>query len=333
MFKNIMAVDIGSNNTKIIVGNSRKVKLAGMFKTPDGSIEDGNIIMPDDYAKAFQKFVDENSIKEKSVSIALSSSDTLIRHLEVPIMDTGSIRKSVEWEINQYLPNNGKDHYMDFEIIDKINTHDKKVYKILVAAAPKNKIDSYMKLFESIGLEVDSIDIAANCIARVFKGSYSRQNGESSIGIVDIGFKTSNIVVLDNGKLFMEKQVNIGIDDMVMNISQSLDCAYDMAYKKLFENYDDIKNIIAPQFEMIYDEFEKLIQFYTTGKSKKNLDSIYLIGGGEGIKGIDKITSDYFSSPVMAIDSPLKLPIKVKISGNFDVRMYINNIGLLLRKE
>ena len=337
MFKNIMAVDIGSSSTKIMIGNSRKVKLAGMFKTPEGSVEDGNILMPDDYAKAFQKFIDENSITEKSVSIALNSSDALIRHIEVPIIETKSLRKSVEWEINQYLPENGQNHYMDFEIIDKINTHDKKVYKILVAAVPKTKVDSLMELFESIGLEVDSIDIEANCIARVFK-SCSREESGKSVGVIDVGFNTSNLIILDDGKLFMEKQVNIGIDDMIMNISKLTDCDSGTAYGKLFEsfnfeNHDDIKDIIVPQFERIYDNFEQLIQFYTTGKSKKNLDKIYLIGGGGGIKGIEKYTSDYFASQVTLIDSPSKIPIKAKFPDNCDIRIYINNFGLLLRKE
>ena len=71
--------------------------------------------------------------------------------------------------MNQYLPKDAGEYIIDYEIIEKIETAEKKALKLLVAAVPKEKVKKLVKLSEMLNLEIVAIDITSNCACRVFK--------------------------------------------------------------------------------------------------------------------------------------------------------------------
>lgn len=168
MVSGSLAVDIGSSYIKIICGNGRRVKFCGLVKTPDGSAKDGSI---NDIAKVretIENFLNQNNIKASEISYTINGQDMVIRHTVIPIMEKSNIEKTIEWEMGQYLPENGLNYYISYEIIEKINTKEKKACKVLAAAAPRAKIDKYVELTEALKLKLKAIDVNANCISRVF---------------------------------------------------------------------------------------------------------------------------------------------------------------------
>ena len=126
-----LAIDIGSSYIKLLLGNKQKIKQCGLIKTPENSVVDDNIVKLDAISEVIKNFFRENNIKPSDVSFALHGQDIVIRHIEIPIMNPKTIIKTVEWEINQYLPENGRNHYIDYEIIEKINTKDKKFHLLV----------------------------------------------------------------------------------------------------------------------------------------------------------------------------------------------------------
>jgi type IV pilus assembly protein PilM len=195
--KQKLAIDIGNRNIKLLVGNNKKIFHNATIETPLEAIEDNKIVDIEKVYKAINDYILRNSIKAKSVCFSIHGQDVVVRHIEVPIMEKKSLGNTVEWEINQYLPENGTNHYLDYEIVDKENTAEKKVYKLLTVAAPKEKVDSYVELAEKLELKIEAVDIAANCVARVFANSVKNGKEFRSIGIIDIGTKSSSIVVMD----------------------------------------------------------------------------------------------------------------------------------------
>lgn len=336
------AIDIGNGYTKVVVGNNKKIKLCGLLKMPEGSVVNNNIMDVGAVAQTLKAFMNENKINSSDAYFAIQGQDLVVRHLEIPMMNVKSIRQAVEYEINQYLPEDGANHYVDYEIIEKINTPEKKAYKLVVVAAPKAKVNKYIELARAMNMKVKAIDISSNCATRVFKEKEKYDPSvKKSTGIIDIGYNTSNITILENGKLFIEREINFGIYNIVKEISSFFNDDYNQAYQYLFEkfsfnNADDGSGIhkkILSMFDEGLDSFEKIIQFYTTGRIEKTLDKIYIIGGGSGVKGIDFYYGSYFNTSAYVADSPEKLPCKLKFPVGCDLNVYINALGLVLRKE
>lgn len=336
------AIDIGSSYTKVVVGNNKKIKLCGLLKTPEGSVANNNIMDVDAIAKALKAFMNENKINNSDAYFAIHGQDLVVRHLEIPMMNVKAIRHAVEYEINQYLPEDGANHYIDYEIVEKINTPEKKAYKLLVVAAPKAKVNKYIELARAMNMNVKAIDISSNCATRVFKEKEKYDPAvKKSTGIIDIGYNTSNIIILENGKLFIEREINFGISNIIREIALFLNIDNNQAYQYLFEKFsfndtDDGSGIhkrVLSLFDEGLSRFEKVIQFYTTGRIEKKLGKIYIIGGGSGIQGIDFYYGSYFNTSAYVADSPDKLPCNLKFPVGCDLKVYINALGLLLRKE
>lgn len=336
-----LAIDIGNSSIKMLFGNNRRILHAASIKTPENSIEDNKIIEIGKIYNSINEYILENKLKVKNISFSLHGQDVVIRHTEIPIMDKKKLRESVEWEANQYLPENGMNYYLDYEIIEKENTNEKKVYKLITVAVPKEKVDQYVELSKMLNLRLDAIDIAANCAARVFMGAARNGKEYRNIGIIDIGSRSSSIVVLGNGKLFMEREVPFGIDNLAREVSRRLQIDMREAIKYFINNFDfekinpeqEMDRRIQELFNNVFSTFLKVIEFYTTGKIQKNLDEIFVIGGGGKIKGIQSYLSKYLSSPVYIVDIPEKMGRKMKVPKDCDLSFYINTLGLLMRKE
>lgn len=267
--------------------------------------------------------------------------DISVRHIEVPIMDDKGIMNSVQWDASENLPKDGEDYYIDYEIIDRISSSDKKIFKLLVVAVPKVKINKYLQIANMLNIDLESIDITANCACRVFKNVYNSNKSVESIGIIDIGNKNSNFTIIDKGKLFIEREIPFGVSNILKEIVKRENMQVDEAYKYFTENFNlqrneegtELEKRIMLLLENAFSSFEKIIQFYVIGKTNRSLHQIYLIGGGSNIPGLSEYAGNYFNCPVNFVDSVSNLGLKTKLPSNCDHRFYISTLGLLLRKE
>lgn len=338
--KDAIGVYIGNSQIKLMVGKKNEIKAFETLKTPEGSVQDDKIVNIEPIRDLIKEYINKNNIKAKDIEFSISGQDIAIRHIEIPIMEEKNIRDSVEWEINQYLPEGGERHYIDFEVLEKIETKEKKVYKVLSVAAPKEKIDNYLNLSKALNLNLKVIDVSANCVARIFKAS-RRNAAQESIGIIDIGSKSSSIIILENSRLFMEREVPFGTDNVIRDISKRLYISEEDSKSYLEGKFDfnrlneenGVDKRIQTLFDNVFDAFLKVIQFYAAGKVKKNLDVIYITGTQNEIKGISEYVSNYFSSPVEDINSLRGTRIKTKLKDSCDLKKYTNVFGLMLRKE
>ena len=139
--KDKIAIDLGASNIKIMVGNKKQVKLFETIKTPEGCIEDDKIVDLEQIKNLLQIFLKKNNVRTKQIGFVIHGQDVISRHTEVPIIDDKGIKTSLEWEMNQYLPKDINEYSIDYEIIEKIDTVEKKALKLLVSAVPKEKIE------------------------------------------------------------------------------------------------------------------------------------------------------------------------------------------------
>lgn len=335
-----LAVDIGNSFIKVMFGNKKEVKLCDMLPTPEGSLEDNKIVNSDMIIGTLNDYINQKQLKKKLkyISFVVHGQDIIVRHSESPIMEDKGLRNSIQWEMGQYLPENGQNHYIDYEIVEKISTRDKKICKVLVVAAPKEKIDTLINIARSLRLNIKSIDLSSNCIARSIK-SASRM--ERSIGVIDFGYKTTCLSIIDNGKLFMEREIPFGTSNVLKEIMSSNSMDEEQAYNYFINNFN-INNVgeaeilnkrILYLFENVFSSFEKVIEFYTSGKSNKYMDRLYITGGGCQVNGIEYYMNNYFSCKTFIVDSFEKIYTNMKKPRNVNLKFYLPDLGLLMRKE
>lgn len=345
LLDNVLAIDLDSRHIKVLLGKSMikrtSIKKAYLIDTPEDSVSGGTVKNIAAVAEAIKNFLEKEKVKANQVCFAIHGQDILVRHIEIPIMDEKNLRKSVELEVNQFLPDGGVNHYMDYKILENEITKEKKIYKILVAAAPRDKIDIYVQLAEALGLKLSAVDISSNCVARVFESSGRISGIDQNIGIINIGSDSSEIVILNAGKLSIDREVPFGLDNLIREIAKKLEVEYDVAYDYLIKKFnfknidqkDELNARIQFLFDNVLSSFLKVIQFYNTGKAEKKLDNIFIIGSGCDIPGIESYARSYFGSPVRVVNSPKIIGQEGNFPNEEEFKYHINTVGLLLRKE
>lgn len=337
--QNLMIVDAEDIYTKIVVSKNKKIIEADKIETPEGTVKNNSIQDSSAVAEKINEFKAKNNIQVSNVVFVIKGQDVVVRHLEVPIMKAQEIEKSVKWEISQSLPEQGDDYYIDFEIVDKIENEEKKVYKLLVAAVQKEKIHKYVEISKKLNMKLIAVDLEANCISRVFSKRYDKNKNEESIGIVEIGEKESSIIILDKGKLFIERELFFGINNIINQLTMKSSMTEEEAKGYLIEKID-LVNIneadenevrIKRLFDNVFTSFEKVIQFFYSGRAKRSLDKVYLIGEGTQVKNIENYVKNFLNTDTEVVDN--SFATYINIGENCDIKEYLSLFGVLFRNN
>jgi type IV pilus assembly protein PilM len=352
---NAIAIDIGSRFIKVIYGKRTKTDISvlgfGICSTPGDAYENGNITGKRELISAVSGIIEKGDYNTKNAIIGMKGSDIIIRRIEMPEVPEKQFKQAASMEIQQYLPMDSNEYVIDSKMIGRKNAADKKMLDILLVAAPKRKVEEYLYIVDKLDLKVKSVDIFANSVVKFFeKDSEYVKGNYDCIGMLDLGYRSSTITLIEQGKLFLEKEIDTG----TRNINESIE----NTLGGRFDNIDKIQlkvlNLVAPKkdfggmdpriyecnvnakkiIDNLMDEIVKVLNFYTSSGYNKNVGCIYLYGGGSRIAGIEEYINGSIGVETRLFGSESLEGIK-NVNWKFknNVQLYINCLSLLLRKE
>jgi type IV pilus assembly protein PilM len=346
LVKKILAVDIGSIYIKLIytkgfTDGANTIKVSGVMELPTGAVNWGNIIDTSIVAESISKFIKDKKISPSEVSFVIHGRDVGIRYIEVPKLDSSNIRKAIYWDINQYHRDNIENYIVDFKIIDTINDEQKKAYRVLTALVSKEKVNNYIDISEKLGLKLKSIDLSSNCISRTLNHLSDFHKESQNLAIIDIGFQSTQFFVFHKDRIFAEKEIDFGMQNMIYTISSELNISFNEAYRYLkmklniaeIIEKDSCASKITSSLNRRLDVFSSLIEFYLLEKSPGKIDKLYISGGGCEILGIDKHISSYLNVETLLIDKIPNLEKKIKHMDLYNFKYFLGVFGLSKRKE
>ena len=82
----------------------------------------------------------------------------------MPKTATDALEDAVRAEAEQYIPVPIDNLYIDYEIAENKSQEN---LEVLIVAAPKNIVDSYLVLFELLGLEVAQLETSISAATRL----------------------------------------------------------------------------------------------------------------------------------------------------------------------
>jgi len=354
---NILAIDIGSKYIKVIHGKVKGSGVSlinyGICETPKETYVDENMGNKRDIAKAISELLNSKNIKCKNVRMGIKGQDIITRHIEMPLLSDKQLKQAVKLDIQQYLSMDPNDYVIDSKKINKIETKEKKAYNVLLVAAPKRKIDNYFFIADKLGLKVEAIDLLSNSVVRFFDmKDINKVNNDMKkcTAMIDIGYESTLITIIEDGKLFFERELGSGIQDIDIMLRKAFGASIDEieALRRdivSLNNSEKDKDNADPRvyyannnargiMDNLIDNIIKVFDFYTSSGINKNINCVYLYGGGSKLNGI----IDYIKS---SINIETKIFNEEMISNIYnisndmkkDMELYINCISLLLRKD
>ncbi|WP_297633868.1 pilus assembly protein PilM [uncultured Clostridium sp.] len=333
--KEVIALDINEENITILMGHKYDIRDGMILKTPKDSFKEDNIIDLDAIVDVIEPYIAKKKRGIKEIAFCIRGQDIIIRHLVVPNTDEKLMRENVYFELKQFIGEKIEAYYSDFEVINYNYGNTDSDVAVMVVGVKKEKIDKYLELADELGLEVKAIDIFANIIGRVFKTFKSNFNPKVKLsGVLSIEAHSNSIVITEFGKTVIEKYQGYGLigacEEEIKNNHE---------YKRFLDSIDLKKEIGEEErkyhrfFKSLVNQYKLLVQFYSNGKVKKNLDNIYLVGSGVKIKGIKEYLEKNFGGKVEEVPDFNDLKIVVKGSSDIHLKDYLYTYGLLLRRD
>ncbi len=330
--KTILGVDIGTSDIKIAQithGSVNTLDTYGLVnlsyhidtKSSDQAISET--------AKILKELVTQARVTTKKCVISLPNSAVFTSVIEMPKMSDKELNSAMDYEAKKYVPLPFSEVAMSWSIVST-NPANNSV-NVLLTAVPKLVRESYIKVFELAGLELEIIEIEALALIRALVADPSLNSV-----IIDIGAKTTGLNFVKQGFLHLTRNLNVGGDTVTDRIAETLHISAVRAeqFKKDFGVAESsfIPEAIKPILAVVKNEVKQLLTIYQShGVTVNNL---ILAGGGANIPGITQFFQDL--GPKVELGSPLKkvgYPVAAEpVLKRFQLHLPIA-IGLALREN
>lgn len=337
--KKALAIDIGSENVKFVLGRYIKNKVviekAFDIETPKACIEDGNIKDMEVLSDALDKAISEHKIKNDNIIFTTNSTAIINRTILVPKVEESELEPVIKYEIQQYLPINLEEYMVQYNVLRDVVVDGKDKLEVLIVVYPNKMIFSYAELVKSIGGKPYALDLNYNSKRKAFY-VMNPENNETIVS-VDLGANHVCLTVIDKGNLVLMKTINSGGKYLDEYVSKTLQIPLERVHTEKIESCNLISREEGPLEHCIkevvdswFDEVNRVIKYYQNKNKGVKIDKIYLSGGSSNLKGLERYVGLKLDLRVKKIGENSNIEFKKGVD-EVKISEYINAIGSLIR--
>ncbi len=312
--KPLFGFDIGHDTLRVmqLELDHRALRLVGYgsVRFDPTAIVDGVIVKPEIIAKSATNMFKHSLvgiINTNRVAVSLPASRALSRALRLPKMSAKDIDQAVQTEVEQYIPGQLDNFYLDHTTLRE----DNEGIELFVVAMPKPIVDSYLTFTRLLGLEAVLFDTAIGASARVF--ALEKQSDIPSV-LVDFGAISTDVTVFNHG-LVVTSTVPFGGDHTTTTISRALNVTPEEAIM-LKSKYGLAVSVVQhqmtaalePSLGLLIKEIRRTIRYYEQRYAKESpIGQVIIMGGGANMPGLADYLIDKLRLPVRPFDPALHI--------------------------
>jgi len=299
-------LDIGSDSIKIaqVEGSGGRFSLvtAGMIKTPGNGLaseSEKDLVM---IAETIKKLMKEVNLHASEVVIALPERDVFTQVVEMPKMSTDQLNQAIPWEAENLIPRPLTEVNLDWQILNSAGENSTKM-KVLLIAAPKEKVNKYLKVLRIADLDPLALETNTLAITRLLNLALPQTDSL----LVDFGAESLGTALIKQGQLLAVRSLPFGGQAITRAISTAFNFDFPMAeeYKKTYGFTSQLENKVAsammPVLTSMASELKKIVHFYEE-KEQKPLKLITLVGAGALLPGLPEFLTQALALEVQVID-------------------------------
>jgi type IV pilus assembly protein PilN len=186
------------------------------------------ILDPDGILSVMKLWIEEEKLTGKNVQLSIPTSQAFVRRVKIPKGPQSRVKTLIDLEIHHTMQLPFEDPVYDYVILthaDAAGAEDsedpdrelsaKDLLNVLIVAAPRLLITSYTSLLRAAGLKVQSVDLSALALYRL----YHYLNGQvpSDFMVASISANRADLYLFHNGVPDFNR--SIALDDMLVELS------------------------------------------------------------------------------------------------------------------
>ena len=290
MFNNITAFDIGESQVKVVSLAGGFVKRAEVLELPDNVVSGGVIVSMD----ALADFLREKKLGRGRAGVVLPDRLVFRRNVTVPPMTDAQLAYNLPFEFKDYLTQEKGRYYFDYALQGLTKDAEGQVegMELFACASLKTTVEDYRNMFRRAGFNM-KLAIPEECAFGNLAKRHAQQNQgqDGDLCIVDIGYRGTRMYIYRDGQFRTRRAVDLGIWDLVQQLSAERGVDAHMAHTHLLSDYQQAQNQEAAQelYNRMAVEIMKAVNFYNYNNREQTLREIYLCGGGAAIEPLRRV--------------------------------------------
>ena len=345
--KEAFGLDISDLSLKIIKLKKNKkgfgIASFGEMDIEPGIIRGGVIQDEDTLAKVIRslcKTVKGERLNTNYVVASLPEEKSFLDVVQMPDMSEQELKSAIIFEAENYIPLPINEVYLDFKIITALK-HNNGHLDVLIAAAPKKIVNSYVSCLKKAGLAPLAFEIESEAIVRSL---VKNEISPCPLAIIDFGKTSTDFIIFSGRSIRFTSSIPISSDQLTMAISKSLEVDTQKAEKIKVrdginhadkdEKLKKVFQAISPVLEDLVAQTKKYLNFYQDHISHEHIltgkiENILLCGGGAVLKGLPEFLTKKLEIPVRLADFWIDIPSAKPAS---EYLSFTTAIGLALRE-
>lgn len=303
-----VGIDIGSSAVKAVeiepTARGWELVNAAVAQTPAEAVKEGVVVNIVDTAQAVRNMLKDAGIKATGAICAISGSQVIVRQVSFPKMAEAVLRKSIKYEAAKHISASMEDSVVEFEILS--DAEDPNQMNVMLVAAPREMVDSRVKVLEAAGLEPLAIDVEAFSLIRsLVEFHASDEYLHKTVALIDMGASHTDVNIVSQGEFSLTRNIPIGGAGFTNSIKSligasfeesekvKIDIAHDRPINELSVSDNDNRawRVVQPLLDELIREIRRSVHFYQSqfpeGSSEANVSRIILTGGSARMPGMD----------------------------------------------
>jgi type IV pilus assembly protein PilM len=308
--KSFLCIDCGAGSLKAAEfepNDSGSLRLKQYALKPLGPEASQDATREATLLKAIQELLAEGKFSSRNVNICAPGYQVFNKIVKLPPVEDAKIAQIIEHEAQVNVPFPLDEVVWDYEIIGNATGGE---VEVLLAAVKSDVVESLLRTSDAAGLKLNLVDISNAAMCNAFRFNYGDLEGCTLI--LDIGFKTSNVLFFEKGKVY-SRSINIGGGAITQDFAAESKLPYNDAEKLkidegfvslggAYEEPDNpqqaaISKIARQVMTRLHIQMNQTIQFYRQqgGSAPQRM---FLAGGASMLPYTAQFFSEKLNVPV-----------------------------------
>ena len=301
MAGNLIALDIGQYQAKLVWIAGHGVKKAVAAPLPDGLVENGEIRAMDAMADFLKQTARENGIPRAAAAIVLPGSLVFTRLCELPPMTDAQLAYNLPFEFKDYLREEKGQYVFDYSVQELVRdeTGTVRQMRLFACAALRSTIERYRAMLHRAGFRLKFAMPAASAYAALMRAA----DAPDTCCIIDLGHGAIRVYVLRRGEFTAQRVAELGIGDVVRALAEARGVDEHLAQEYLLGDYENAVHdpAAAELYGRMAAEITKAVNFYNYNHRDETITQAYLCGGGAAIEPLVDAIAQMVDLPIAPV--------------------------------
>ncbi len=216
--------------------------------------------------------------------LVIGMADSLLRQVELPPVEPSVMRRMLKIHSKNYFQQYIPDFAFDCHILgsktetDPAQSKTQKKNDVLVGGAKAQFIEDLDAAAQLAGLNLVGVGLTQIALINAARLSMPEVIAADSVALLDIGFLTSTITLLVQGRFELTRVVGLGGDTLTSGLAQAMKITYPVAEGIKSVMPEKVQGLLQNLLTPLAEELRTAITFFES-QHDKHISQVFVAGG------------------------------------------------------